>query len=742
MTIMNLPAHAAAPADTPPWRAAHTLRPGGEREAPPAPGWRGHGPVPSNSWYAGSLFGARSQPLYALPLTVHADDEGLEVGMPQLQKQSIPSRGEIDVNFLHEAAWRISTPGSAWRRAVVTHSSDWALELELSAQNGPDMLQVSLAHGNPVLLVQSRHTRLDLHMQGKAEIFLREPQRLGLTLQGAPWLLNLPDGASWQENPVSRQIEISLPAARRFISLAVLPQQDAATLALFTKHAFVRIRDSRISWQVDQAQASVLTGYALQTEALAGTELRPLLALYPHHYHQNPALDLLPGQYASVRGPLRLIAAHSFSVKRALPGLLPFLPALPDGPAQQQLRQLIAKDMAGGADALLAAPGAGTYWQGKGLGRAAQLMAVAEQAGDKATRDALLATLKRRMESWFRGDGPGYFYYHAKLGTLIGYPDEYGSALELNDHHFHYGYWIYAAAQVGLRDPAWAKTWGGMVDLLVRDIANPQRGDAQFPFLRHFDAWEGHSWASGSAPFFEGNNQESSSEAIHAWAGVTLWGQVRGDKAVREAGLFLYASEIAAAEYYWFDLHKLSFPPAYQNMNAGIVWGGKLAHTTWFTEDPREIAGINFLPLTAASLYLGKHADYVKRHRNIIDAEYAKYRQIERAEYAPAQIWQDILEGYLALADPQAAERAWDAQGMVELGETVSHTYHWIQCFKQWGTPDFSVQADSLWAAVLKRADGKRTYLAWNPQAQQKTVRFSDGQSLTLKPGALALASQ
>ena len=75
--------------------------------------------------------------------------------------------------------------------------------------------------------------------------------------------------------------------------------------------------------------------------------------------------------------------------------------------------------------------------------------------------------------------------------------------MELNDHHFHYGYFIRAAAEIARHDPAWASDahWGGMVSLLVRDIASPDRDDPMFPFLRNFDPYAGHSWASGHAKF-------------------------------------------------------------------------------------------------------------------------------------------------------------------------------------------------------------------------------------------------
>ena len=68
-------------------------------------------------------------------------------------------------------------------------------------------------------------------------------------------------------------------------------------------------------------------------------------------------------------------------------------------------------------------------------------------------------------------------------GTLIGYPASYGSDVELNDHHFHYGYFIRAAAEVARRDPAWAEdeNWGGMVKLLIRDIASTDRDGHAVP---------------------------------------------------------------------------------------------------------------------------------------------------------------------------------------------------------------------------------------------------------------------
>ena len=62
--------------------------------------------------------------------------------------------------------------------------------------------------------------------------------------------------------------------------------------------------------------------------------------------------------------------------------------------------------------------------------------------------------------------------------------------------------------------------------LWIRDIANPSPEDTYFPVTRHKDWYRGHSWAGGLPLFIAGRNQESSSEAINAYEGVSLFGEV------------------------------------------------------------------------------------------------------------------------------------------------------------------------------------------------------------------------
>ena len=66
-----------------------------------------------------------------------------------------------------------------------------------------------------------------------------------------------------------------------------------------------------------------------------------------------------------------------------------------------------------------------------------------------------------------------------------------------NDHHFHWGYFVLAAAVIGHVDPGWVEKNKDYVDMLVRDYANPSAKDEYFPQHRSFDWYHGHSWAHG-----------------------------------------------------------------------------------------------------------------------------------------------------------------------------------------------------------------------------------------------------
>src|SRR5581483_8552362 len=152
------------------------------------------------------------------------------------------------------------------------------------------------------------------------------------------------------------------------------------------------------------------------------------------------------------------------------------------------------------------------------------------------------------------------FYYDTSKTSVIAKNPEFGNEV-LNDHHFHYGYYIRTAAVLANYDPASLDKNKLMIDMMVQDIANDNRSSDQFPYLRNFDIYEGHSWADGFGKFADGMNQESSSEAINAWYGVYLWSQVTKNLDLEQTSLYLLNTEIQGSKYYWFGKDGVNSTP-------------------------------------------------------------------------------------------------------------------------------------------------------------------------------------
>lgn len=160
-----------------------------------------------------------------------------------------------------------------------------------------------------------------------------------------------------------------------------------------------------------------------------------------------------------------------------------------------------------------------------------------------------------------------------------------------------------AAAFVAQFDPASAKQdkWGGMVEMLIREVNSWDDNDPMFGRFRYFDPYEGHGWAAGMG-FDRGNNQESSTESMNCNAGIILWGIQTGNSTIRDLGIFMYVNKTRSIEQYWFDVDEVVFPQAYTHCAIGMLWSNGKAYSTWFAADVAQIHGINILPIAAGSL--------------------------------------------------------------------------------------------------------------------------------------------
>lgn len=164
-----------------------------------------------------------------------------------------------------------------------------------------------------------------------------------------------------------------------------------------------------------------------------------------------------------------------------------------------------------------------------------------------------------------------YYYAHDDHGNLLGFPTGYGAATNLNDHFFHYGYWVYSAAQLAMHKGKakldmdnWLDHYKNAINALVNDYAPTRstQSDGSILFsgatgggtydLRGWDPYVGHANASGIDTSGDGPNIESSSEQINAYAAMVLWGAVSNQPEIRDEGIYLYTTAIRSAYAYWF----------------------------------------------------------------------------------------------------------------------------------------------------------------------------------------------
>ena len=697
--------------------------------------------APTNQWYSSVMFQRWSQPIHALPMTYRATEEGWELGLPVKRVATVD--GVREVKYAHVPALVVSPTGFKPLDARLSNFSDWLAQVSMASGDGA-ALKATVLHGSPFSYYECTKGDVRLRLAAKPDAALvpkdgaPDSRVAVLTVAGRAYGIFAPTGARW-EWAQPTELVLRLPADSCYFSIAGLPDANEATVREFAAVAYAFPTGTRVEWAYDERTSKVRATYRVETVAKQGDNLTTLMGLYPHHWSAMASQPASKHGYDSVRGRIRLVAGNSFTVERPYHGVVPGWGPLQDPASKDSVASLLVGDLAKSGQAFTKM-GRGTYWVGKGLGGVAQLMSVAEAEGDTRTRDKLLETLKSRIESWFDGRSSTYFVQDARIGSFLGVPQEYNSISAMNDHHFHYGYWVMAAAHVALRDPDWAAAdkWGGVVGKIIADIATDERGRADFPFLRNFDPYEGHSWASGDANFDDGNNQESSSEAVNAWAGLVLWGEATGNTRLRDLGIFMLTSEIASINQYWFDLDRQVLDPEYGKPFASMVFGGKYSYNTWWTQEPRQILGINMLPITPASTYLGADPANVRRLVEALPAEVKAYRARGLNDGTPADIWQDIIASYAALADADLGTSLWNRKGSVEAGENRSHTQYWLSSLKEMGRPDFSITADTPLYAVFKDDGGTRTYLAYNARSAPIRVTFSSGKVVEVPPRSLA----
>lgn len=297
-----------------------------------------------------------------------------------------------------------------------------------------------------------------------------------------------------------------------------------------------------------------------------------------------------------------------------------------------------------------------TYFSGKCLAKWGQLCMIAKDIVQDPTLTATCTSQFAAVLNTFVANAQDeQLTYETSWKGLVatsGFAtvgDDFG-ATDYNDHHFHYGYIIYASAVMGYLDSTWLTATNiDWVNTLVRDVSNPSESDPYFPQFRMMDWYVGHSVAHGVRDDeAAGKDQESSSEDYNYSYGLKLWGHVTGNANLEGLGNMMCAVNMRSMNnYILLGPTNKNVPQAYAvNYANGVTFGNSMSYFTYFGAQTQYVNGIHMLPLTPISPYI-RTASFVQGEWNSLLAPL--FSQLWNTG------WAGILYSNLAISDPQTS---------------------------------------------------------------------------------------
>lgn len=682
-------------------------------------------PIPTNDWWSKLLKENHADNLFNYPMTLKTTNNGLIV--TYIPFGVIGDSAPIEVGL----------EGLSASKATVSDYSDWTVTMDWN--DGSHNLKATSGIGMPFLYFEKESDDLlEIKVNSGNAVITNEILLIENASHGVSFVFYAPTGSTWVKNGSTYSSNLN---NKDYWSMAMLPQNttNASSVAQeYKKYAYVFPTNTTTTWSYNELSGNVKTTFAVSTEIKEGIETKPLLGLLPHQWSNLAIGSATPDEYVyqGVRGEIKTMAGNTFSVNNVFRGILPTMPYVAnysDGFDPSKLNGKIAQiendQLATWTD---------SYNEGQVMNRLIQTARIADQTGNIEARDKMVATIKERLEDWLSyqaGEKAFLFYYNNDWTAMLGYPAGHGQDSNINDHHFHWGYFIHAAAFMEQFEPGWANQWGEMVNLLVRDAASADRNDDKFPFLRNFSPYAGHCWANGFASFPQGNDQESTSESMQFNSSLIHWGTITGNDEIRDLGVYLYTTEQTAIEEYWFDMEERNFQSNQQYGLVSRVWGNSYDNGTFWTADITASYGIELYPMHGGSLYLGQNRDYVQKIWNELQSN----TEILSTTSTNPNLWHDTIWKYLSFLDPAKAIELYDSypNRIMKFGVSDAQTYHWIHAMNALGTLKETLTADYPIAAAFEK-NGSITYVAHNYTNSPIVVTFSDGFKLNVPAQEMA----
>ncbi|MBI5160748.1 MAG: 1,3-beta-glucanase, partial [Micrococcales bacterium] len=394
---------------------------------------------PTNRWFSGLVFGDAPNPVFPFPIWFDATEDGFAAALPTASSTATSIGTSVEN--------RLSVGLGATRFQVSAYD---AVSATLEYRAGKQVLgTATIAEGSPVVFYTAARTGT-------------------VTVSGS---VQTGPSAGRGTVRVGDQDWAVVTSQARIDGTRILVRKGS-TVALFPVPAG---SGTGVLGSLMDAARSPLTGVATSYSSVEGgqrttlgyrTRDRADTLLVPLPHQGRAAGTCTEGAYRTIYGtvPLCVGSRLQFATPTAPARAALDLGSVPE-PQKAELRRSLAADVA----ALPEDP-ADTYFGGKALYRAAMLLQLARQLGDTAAEKTLTASLVRELDAWMDPQGcrardSRCFVYDPALKTVVGRTASFGSELG-NDHHFHYGYFLYAAGVVAQDSPKLARSWAPVMDLL------------------------------------------------------------------------------------------------------------------------------------------------------------------------------------------------------------------------------------------------------------------------------------
>ena len=618
------------------------------------------GARPTNAFWMNLVLDKGDQRISVLPYHVKALPAGLALAFPSIEAT------DTSVITPDAPQWMLGAV-EAFSSHQVSAYDDLSVTVSWNASQGT--MKAPLVYGMPYasVLFDSLTPALQpapgvaiLTANGSSTEGTVTAQSVTVTLNnGQTWKIYAPKTLAWTWSSSSIQASAALSG---WIRIAYQP--IAAAASILDQYAGAIPTGGSVDLSVSGDDGIVRFDW----QRTGDGEL--LMMAMPHHMArmQSPSSPSLA--VPSLSGTLNAIAAGSWTLRYPLSTITWTAPRSLDLSASQDFQAALKTD-ANFSPTVTTDP----YFGGKQLAKLARLVLMAREQGENALASSMTSTLAAAAAPWLDGTNANPLVYDTTWGGIVTTKGLADSAADFgqgyyNDHHFHYGYHLYAAAVLAREDPTWASSHADKILCLARDIANPSPSDAYFPRVRNFDWFVGHSWAAGLFAFGDGRNQESTAEAVNAWYGVELYGRACGNATLTNLGRILRAMEVASAQTYWqIPDASTIYPVPFKGRHVvGVLWQTKADFTTFFGNAPEFIYGIQMIPFTPAT------EDLLSRAW-ITDAA----AQLAAAQAGTTQQgWKGFMAMAKAVIDPASALSDARTLGGYDDGNSKANTLYWI----------------------------------------------------------------